>query len=322
MPAQQDASLKLLVSKNRLFGTIRLNPLACSALYDSNLTLEQGQIPSTYFFGPGLFDEVSTRYRPFHEQGFFVEVEEPRMYWLVAGFTGTINSLRSALATDAKPLTKAFFQSRNFIYAPLGVNKTTVAGSIKKMLLNAKGISTTELEAYNQAGQQINAGVYFIIDGALKGTFWASQEGGWSRGGLGQNVKRLFPLDIVDYPVAEDEVPEVSAWNTQFNLAMGMVPDSKAFHWGHAFMTIEAIEAYYKEPAMLAGSGAITGQDLWDRMLRLGAYEQNLGYAVNGAAFGALPMRAGVHYFSKNSSGGIARQKQLVCDLIYNFGNA
>ena len=66
MTVQDDNTLKLITAKNRLFGTIDLTTQAVDSDYKGNLTLKVGQIPSTYFFSSALFENTSTRYRPFH----------------------------------------------------------------------------------------------------------------------------------------------------------------------------------------------------------------------------------------------------------------
>jgi hypothetical protein len=330
MTVQDDNTLKLITAKNRLFGTIGLTTQAVDSDYKSNLTLKVGQIPSTYFFSSALFENTSTRYRPFHSQGFIATSSEMRMYWVLAGYWNTIGNLRSALSTDFAPInpslpdTKAsipaFYESRYFVYAPIGVDKTGVEASIRMMQKQATPLSTDALVTMNRDDKGGDkTATYYIKEGALQGMFWASKQGGWNSGS-GQNTNRLFPFEIIDYPIPDTAFPEAAARGSDFPEALKVVPADNRVHFGHSLMTIDAIETYYKDPNMQVGlDNVITGADLWTRMLRLGAYAQSLGYSANARPFGAQHIQSGTNYLSLKEAGDLNRQKQLVTELIANF---
>ncbi|MDD7911356.1 hypothetical protein PUV47_15605 [Pseudovibrio exalbescens] len=335
MPVQNNASLQIINVNNIGFGTIRLQPQAYVSQFRYNLEFEDGQLPSIYFAANPTVSNYSMRLRPLHEHGFCPTNGGTRMYFAVAGLQ--MENPRNALSTNLEQVTGSIYKSKYYVFIKLGVSQTDFIAAIAALQTSSTQMSTQELQEANAAKNVTGATrTVYVNEGTLAGTFWAHKHSGWESGLMGSSANKLYrPMELMDFSIQGGDVAQAQGVGDQYANSLNLIPtDSANVHSGHSLIDPEKLRAYYIAQADPAGTGNITGTEIWNNLFRLGQYQQfHSLYANNGQVSRTeivpgsqtFPLSMFRYYPSYNRNIDTATmsttQRQYICSLIGGFVN-
>lgn len=335
MPVQNNASLQIINQNNIGFGTIRLQQEAYASNYRYNLNFAAGQLPSIYLGQDPAISNDTVRLRPLHAHGFLATTGATRLYFAVAGLP--MENPHNALTTRLEHVVGPIYKSRYYVFVRLGVTRSDFNQVITDLINDSRHMTTAQLQAAN-AAKNVREPTHtvYVNQGDLSGTFWGFKHAGWEHSFFGSNVNNLYrPLNLMDFPIQGGEVGTAQGIGNQYRASLDLIPrDRRRVHSGHSLIDGNGLQAYYAAQPDPSGVNVITGQQLWDRLFRLGQYRQFFGAETNGVQIQQREILPGgqvfpqslFRYFPTYNNNRpvpqiLARQREYICRLIAGFVN-
>ncbi|MBO6755198.1 MAG: hypothetical protein JJ902_02650 [Roseibium sp.] len=333
MADQTNASLKIIQAANACFGTMRFVDACEATHFQYNIMFSNGQLPSIYCADDPAQSDNSVRLRPRHKDGFCAIGAQTRLYFAVAGLTGQIQNLETALSTDMALVGGPVYQSRYYVFVRLGVDRDTIQGNLGGLIHQATAVTTQQLIDLNAAREDPPATqVLYVNQGALLGTFWVSKLPYWTTPADAAPNRLYRPLDLIDFEIEAEQVPV--AQGDDMAAVLDLVPeDDEDIHYGHSLITGPGLQAYYGAQNYDNGrGGTIPGATIWANLFRLGAFKQYHGLSANGVAGAATEILPDAEIYSldmfdfypdysedRDDDAKAALQLPAICNMISNF---
>ena len=241
MTAQTNPTLSIIEEGNIGFGTIRLN--------DVNIPqngFKAMQLPSMYYGQRS--SSLTTRYRPFHRDGFTITDADTCIYAAVAGPGNPLGQF-AVPANDHNVIGWNGYLHRtdDWLMFVLGVSLEDFRAQLAGIINKATKWTTETFLASNPAENASNSSVIYITSGALMGTFWGLKFGGWTAGAQ----YRYYPFVVRDYSIPANNIANIYNGMGQLNQAalynafMNGRAAAGHYHHGHVLCTLEGLKRFY-----------------------------------------------------------------------------
>lgn len=279
MTAQTNPTLSIIEEDNIGFGTVRLN--------NAQDAFKAMQLPSMYYGQRSSY--LTTRYRPFHRDGFTITNAGTRIYAAAAG-PGDPLRQNDVPANDhnVNGWNGYLHRTDDWLMFVLGVSLEDFRAQLAGIINKATKWTTETFLASNPAANAPSSSVIYITSGALMGTFWGLKYSGWTAGVQYQ----YYPFLVRDYRIPANNIANIYNGMGQLNQAalynafMNGRAAAGHYHRGHVLCTVEGLKRFYSVNSVdvqtplqaIPAAPDIATKNLFTRLQAIGPRVQTVNY--------------------------------------------